>query len=797
MRTALSISVTAATFFTLAAFAAHWKTVNQPDEKERLYRWFDSLGYDEVRTGQFVELSELPNVIFGRSDDRFAFLMHRAGSKFLARTVNLNKTGMETSALIENTRRECKPANFKLWAYGLLKDPKKGGQFRSGRYSDMEELTGLFVASRACAARGLDPLADRLFLLSKAEVPRVDSANNRDFLTCLKKGIADRAFDNAIADFGDLSISRKSLLSEFEFCERLYPPGSRPAEFRSDIATLRRMVKEDGNHRTLSQKELDSLPKSKQIGELIYLLRDQPGRQYDVPGAIEHLPPWKPDHSYASRLLAYGYGAVPQLIEAIGDPTFTRGIGVGHFGSTYCLSSVSEASLEILQRITGVAFYAKNSKQVARKWWRENGSKSEEKIMLDMVASGDYNGYAIAEPLVKKYPLLAIPAISAGLSRLKDTNGGVRMIWETRRIRTPEAKRFAYDLMLHNHDLAYRVAGARVYATWDADEAVSAMLHEYRRFGTPSLPYDTEGIEAFLAGSGRPTPLSTLLAHVNSDPESHKQFLSAFGAWPPSSAAWEGMYEFPTAAKQPQSAAERARFSEIAQAALAGEVKNETRNGNGTATLSGEQIDNLRVCDGAAEALARGWPSKYRFKLVRSSRTRDEEILSCLNTWLKGIHRAPVTQLHERRSQNLGAIVRQIIFNGAQPARAKQFVDQITAWRGSRFTTDRLMSAVRTWIKLGQKKNGGFAISVERNEYGEGFVITVSFEEKQSHGYGSGGWAVVNELTMGNMGYGGGTTIIDKSQDPINAIGLVPLQSALRKGPFQPIHYILEIVLSL
>src|ERR1019366_2530184 len=106
----LFVFVVGVSLVTLAA--THKLLLSRDGEKEKLYRWFDSLSYDEVRTGQFVELSELPDVIYGRWEDRFAFLIRRKGSKFLARTINLNKTGMETSALIENSKRGCKPANF-------------------------------------------------------------------------------------------------------------------------------------------------------------------------------------------------------------------------------------------------------------------------------------------------------------------------------------------------------------------------------------------------------------------------------------------------------------------------------------------------------------------------------------------------------------------------------------------------------------------------------------------------------------------------------------------------------------
>lgn len=148
---------------------------------------------------------------------------------------------------------------------------------------------------------------------------------------------------------------------------------------------LRQMIVEDNTH-TKQAQSFAEMTQEEQIAELIFQLRDQNGRQWGQPGTCDIFSDPRGENSPAEQLVQIGYPAVPQLIEALEDPRFTRSVGFWRdFVFSHHVLRVGDAALAILERIADRSFYqhtytnaqmTKDEETAAVKaaveaWWQE------------------------------------------------------------------------------------------------------------------------------------------------------------------------------------------------------------------------------------------------------------------------------------------------------------------------------------------------------------------------------------------------------------------------------------------
>lgn len=156
-------------------------------------------------------------------------------------------------------------------------------------------------------------------------------------------------------------------------------------EVQHCIAVLDTMVHEDEEHSKRKIDSIDGLPVEDQIAELIYQLRDST----EWPDFAPRLPPgsaYRPDGPQG-KLFAFGFRAVPQLLDALSNSDFTRSACpvITHiltlpylpyeerFDALMILSDIAHLNFAPILRYRGPKDDEEWAKAIARarKWWEE------------------------------------------------------------------------------------------------------------------------------------------------------------------------------------------------------------------------------------------------------------------------------------------------------------------------------------------------------------------------------------------------------------------------------------------
>ena len=179
----------------------------------------------------------------------------------------------------------------------------------------------------------------------------------------LEKDLSLSLMWRAVLKFGEPAITRKELLAQFRAIETNYPGSEYHARAKATAERLAIMIAEDERHEKSPPKPLSELPMEERIRELIFQLRDQNGQQWCQPGECDiFLNPHNATNTAAHQLVNIGYPAVPQLIAALDDPTFTRSVGYHrNFYFSHTVLTVGDCAAFILNRIAGKAFYTSQS----------------------------------------------------------------------------------------------------------------------------------------------------------------------------------------------------------------------------------------------------------------------------------------------------------------------------------------------------------------------------------------------------------------------------------------------------
>ena len=231
-----------------------------------------------------------------------------------------------------------------------------------------------------------------------------------------------------VRSFEDLSISRETLHEELVRFVHVFPNFTEVAQaiqLRNDVKLL---VDEDAKHEKFI--DLDGLPVSERIAELIYQLRDQESR----PLMSMHYQHVRLD-AYANpvtrepcwKLYRLGFDAVPQLIEAISDSRPSRivefprilakttdNVMIGQCAEVI-LSQFSE-DLAALQDGTTL------ERQAAyRRWYAEVKKIGVREHLIGIVEKGGMSMEKQALLLARFYPEAALKSIPIGVGRTEIT----------------------------------------------------------------------------------------------------------------------------------------------------------------------------------------------------------------------------------------------------------------------------------------------------------------------------------------------------------------------------------------
>jgi hypothetical protein len=646
MRTAL---VVAATFVVLAPAALGQELTK--DDREG-FAWFDKLGYyPELSKAELVRVatgSWYLDSSAGKKKPTFeiGFLIEEKGDDFTIFLPRLERQSFKKRpAKGEDFECSFEKLDLAKEAAKILEDlPKRdadrGPSDEIGyRYLSRTEV---FVFARAAAAHGLDKTAHELCKAASKMPARNGEKGHEDLVDALSEEIGYQEIWRVFIDFNRREVTRPQLLAALTKFLPNFPDDAHTKLARETAEILEKMIAEDAAH-TKPAKPLADLPVKERVAELIFDLRDQFGYQWSDPGHCDFFMrreegEWAP----ADELVKIGYDAVPQLIEALEDTRFTR--GVGHHRSFYFshfVLRIGDCALAILERIAGQSFYstrstsgamvkdgdAKDVKKRVAAWWAEFGKKGEKQALIDGALAGNAEQ---AQRLAEKFPKDA-PEVLAKAVRAA-SQGWVRanlIHVAANAIKGDEVLPLLRE-ELKGPQFTSRIAAASALERRGfAGEAVAAMVDEWDRFDgrTEVGGFDSSGgLIEFLSGSGDVHAIEALgkrwkerTVDVRLDVV---RYLAGVGR--PDEEASKKLTEETRVAL-------RAKAEEILIAAL-DDTDERTGMSSGW-TSNGKGYSDPRVCDAAGDMLTAYWKEKYTYDPSAPLATRDRDRVRLKNVW--------------------------------------------------------------------------------------------------------------------------------------------------------------------
>jgi len=495
------------------------------------------------------------------------------------------------------------------------------------RKRDHTPRTAAMLLAAVATERGEEETAHAF--LAGARKIRVWQKGGEDWP--LRKRVAEDLSEmwmwRAIRAFGVPERSRAEILA---LCERLteHVPDTTHAERASGTAALlRKMIAEDEAH-AKTAKPLAELTGEARIRELIFRLRDQNGHQWSQPGSCDVFADPREEESPAHRLAAAGHEAVPLLIEAIEDESFSRSVGFWRdFAFSHYVLRVGDCALAVLRRISGIAFYlpnstsgamwkdghAKSTRAAVEAWWAEVSEKGEERVLAEGVAAGRRDSVWQARVMVERFPGSALAAIAAGVEVAEQDWIRARLIFNAGRLGGDAPVPFLLDMMKSAPDLSSRVVAARALLRRDRAEAVAAMIAEWGNLELVEgrIEHGVGDLVSFLARSGRVEAIEALAKDADRLPVVHRYEVveSLFSA-------------------EPSSPAAEAAVTDLLFAALADE---RPRTGI-SASMGGKSFADPRICDLAGLVLNHRDPVKYAFDIEVARAAKDRAIRALRNS---------------------------------------------------------------------------------------------------------------------------------------------------------------------
>lgn len=501
----------------------------RPDmAKERLeaFEWFGGLGFPDVKTLKFVRVttgwpdeddydplknSYLHGFLLSQEEDTFSVLLPDLETRKWRKTPPGTKDHQKVEYEVADLS---KYAASRLESIRDIDQRKRKSSWRSMEMR-LSERAQVFTLAWSCWRKGHDELAAELY--DEAARMGMHSGSGDSEIRKVRQRVAvdlgHAEMWRAVEEFGEAGTSRVQLLDKFRGIIKNYPECEHIARAKTTVELLEKMVQEDLEHTEQRKrgKSFEELSEHEQIRELVFQLRDQNGRQMSQPGSCDvfftldsllgHA-----GKSPAHQLVKFGYAAVPQLVDALGDRRFSRSVGCHrNFYFSHHVLTVGECARQVLDRIDGrgvdhVATLARLKE------------KGERQILLEEVAVGDKRVLDLAGRLVSKYPDAAFPAL-AKATRL-ETELWVRayLVNLCGSLTGDEPLPFLLEEMKQGPHLMCRLPAAKAVHQRGRPEAVAAMIAEWNRPQTKPDADDerSDELASFLARCGKIEAIAAL-----------------------------------------------------------------------------------------------------------------------------------------------------------------------------------------------------------------------------------------------------------------------------------------------
>lgn len=621
-------------------------------ERSQAFEWFSKLGYADVKDAKLVRVAtEEWNQV---GDDppihsyRYGFLIRQKdnGSTIFFLDVITQPLARSTPDAEEDEQPDFEIVDFPELAAANAKEPNLADYTRRDglprRFGErLSERAEIFVLAWACSRKGEDELAAKLYDRAAA-LPsrRGDERTPKNLQQQLAADLAHAEMWRAVEQFGEPEISREQLLAKFDWIVKNFPESEHFARAKETATLLKQMVQEDQEHakQRKAGKALVELSEKEQIAELIFQLRDQNGHQWSQPGSCDifntsfGIPHGKED-SPAHQLLRIGYGAVPQLIEALDDERFTRSVGFHRaFYFSHHVLRVNDCAERILTRIAGREFTSRRDhgpasiKHDVSNWYERLQQKGEKTVLLEETAAGGARATQLAASLVKKYPDDALPALINGIGKTDNPWQRAELVRWIGEIQGDEPISFLLKELKNGPKRSSRLVAALALHERGREEAVAAMIAEWNR------PYDEkiddyswreEDLISFLASCGQVEAIKALGHNWSEQPAGIRlEIVSAFGTSDSKrvlSYGTGGTLRAGESSPDKRSPKLRAAMLKLLLAAL-----DDTDERTGMFGMWGnESFPDPRICDVAGHVLHNIDATRYAFDLSASQRKRD------------------------------------------------------------------------------------------------------------------------------------------------------------------------------
>jgi hypothetical protein len=634
------------------------------EEARTNFEWFNSLGFSDVKDCQFVRVAtgwwRRSGTNPPQNHYENAFLLTNNSAQFIYLTLDLFKriSIKSTNGTPEYQRVGFNQLNLKGEAETLL-DAYAKHKIETVTTPGLDERiskrVSIFVFAWGCWRNGFNSEAERLYQLAKTLRYGSAEVDVEHFQQVLEQDISYAMIWRAVIDFGNTSISRPQLLREFQTIVTNYPHSEQQGRAKQTIAMLERMIAEDEVHAGTAPKNMSELPVEDRMRELIFQLRDQHGEQPGQPAWVDIFDDWRgATNSAAHQLVRIGYPAVPQLIAALEDPTFTRSVGYWRdFTFSYNLLTVGDCAMEILGRITGKYFYVPNhtagymstdgkvseAHKLAEAWWAEFQKKGEKELLVEGVAAGDENASAQASLLVARYPYVAATALSKGIRNATNAVAGAFLSEQMRARKNANIRKRLIEIFqkcdssaaqtflqneLHEGNDGSRVSAAEILVQNNREEVIKTMIREWLSSPDYRVENDQGWTECarFLASVDSPEAIAALSQNLQARPLNTRM------------AIVHNVGEGGTLWGEIRPISERsAPAREAIELLLVACLEDTGQQLGDSGPRLGRHYRDIRICDMAGYYLSQLWPGRYRFDLSGSSEMRDQQRLKCQKVW--------------------------------------------------------------------------------------------------------------------------------------------------------------------
>ncbi|MEM7475024.1 MAG: hypothetical protein AAF483_08525 [Planctomycetota bacterium] len=623
-----TVAFGAALIFFSVAFSPASKlsaqTIKIPEGNQEFYNWLDAMGVPDTTDADFVEVTRH----WGDSEYKttfFAFLLEESET-----TLRILDGDLKTETLKKSAASPQYPEVRVRYTYEKKDLVEFGEKERKSELTSsfteyggrMSRCVSMAMFSRVCAAQGHNLLANRLLFVAVGDAERRQGGGapmNLTFTELLKREIAHGKTWEGITRFGDIKHSRQDLLQYFQGIKQEFPEHENAERVAETIRILKRMVVED--EKRFEAGETSDLSGEQLVADLIFRLRDQNGQQFSQPGSCDifwndrpfmHKQEKDPTkYSPAWQLKKLGVEAVPLLIEALDDDSFTRSVGFHRdFYFSHSVLRVSDCAERILGEIAGRSFYvrqntagtmskdAKNAgtKKQVESWWKDYQDLGELAVLRSAVEKGDRNSASQAVLLAKRYPESAIKAIELGLQSSSEAWNRVGMLQATESL--PNSIRL-HELLIRQMreaaELYERVEAAKMLAKRGSSLALQEMKQQWReRVGLESKK-DRELVRVvwFFEKHGDVESIDLMRRHFFDTPiEIRIAEVDALGEW------------FQRVNLAEQSGDESAKLRRALLRFLQQALKDKERKLGYSGSRGGYKFINPRVCDFAAYFLS-------------------------------------------------------------------------------------------------------------------------------------------------------------------------------------------------